>query len=138
MGLIFLLNGIGLVGSATWMGLAFKAGYVASWAIGAAVLFFIGMVVPFLNEYGAVRQGFDRVERDFLSRSGGGAAADGAETFAPVGAARPQVWRGRSLGPRKLLTILLALAGILWAVDLGHYVLVHKPAHAKPERITNI
>lgn len=139
MGLVFLLNGIGLVGSSAWMGLAFKAGYAPSWAIAADVLFFVGMIVPFLNEYGAVRQGFARIERDFLSRStGGDLPPGGVEILGPVGTARNEVWRAKKREPRRLLTVLLVVAGILWAADLGIYLTSHKPADAKPERITNI
>lgn len=139
MGLIFLLNGIGLVGSAAWMGLAIKSGYLPSWSIFAALLFFIGMVIPFLDEYGAVRQGFDRIERDFFSRTGTSFAPRGTvETFGPGRPPREPAWSERRHGPRRILAILLAAGIAVLAIDLVIYFTDHAPSQAQPGRITNL
>lgn len=133
---LFLIDGLGVVATAGFAGLALNKGFVPLLGIGAAVIFLAGLFIPFVREYTSVGQDFDAIGGDFV-REARRPYFPGNQEAEVFGAhdSRPG-WRSLK-EPRRLVLLLTVIALLMVAVDLGRFTVHSAEMAERRSTITN-
>lgn len=133
---LFLIDGLGVLVTAGFAGLALSRGFTPLMGIGAVLLFLAGLFIPFVREYTSVGRDFDAIGGDFVKEarrpyfpSGEQAEIFGAHENRPS-------WH--SLGePKRLVTLLTAVALLLVVADLARFSVHSAEMAERRSTITN-
>ena len=131
---LFFVNGLGALLSAAYAGVVISKGWAPYWAGGALLAFLVAIFAPFISEFGAMGQGFKRLEGDFLDSV--------RRPFFPkpdyevFGSPEPpEVWQ-KKREPVKMIVIFSLVGVILLGVDVTGYV-IKMPSEEDNRIITN-
>jgi hypothetical protein len=131
---MFFLNGLGALLSVAYAGFVASRGWAPWWAGGAVLAFMAAVFTPFLSEFGAMGQGFSRLEGDFLdSVRRPFFPKHDVEVFS--GQDPPDVWQ-KKREPVKMIVFLTLVGIVLLGIDATGYV-VNAPSQEENRIITN-
>lgn len=137
MQLLFYVNCFGVILSAAFIGSAFSANYGPSYAFAAGTVFGIGLVLPFLGEYGRLSSGFHEVEKQFDQTFKRSTDAHGEiEIYVPGQKAPRHPWQ-QGRGGRRLLYLFAIVGVVLLAIDAGGYIAAKNARTVPTGVITN-
>ncbi|MEO5336979.1 MAG: hypothetical protein H7841_08805 [Magnetospirillum sp. WYHS-4] len=134
---LFFIDGIGVVVSGAFAGIALNGGFSPVGGLAAAVIFMAGLFAPFVMEYTSVGRDFGAIGGDFLQEA--------RRPFFPGGRGQAEIFGAhdhrpgwhRLREPIGVVAMLTVVATLLIATDLSRYALHQAAVQQQRTTITN-